>query len=346
MSNSVSALHVMQNDEDAVRQATNPPIMHKVRNFTARTVAADCATSLAVGLSAALPISIIDYSIMARVAGVTDSSLKELRRGIQTLLLRPHKFFLPCAENKCALVYAVCVTSYSLTYSSSNLTKSYFESHGMESKANLAAGVSSGVVNTLLSIWKDGIILKSLPPKNPQDIINARKKIPWLTRGLFATRDILTCVGAFTLAPMLANYIAPYVYHSRSMFSSAAAPNALPRTMSAAGIPVTDSAGVKAGSNHEGKIPLPMSNVDAAQLMTPVGLQFVTTVFHILAIRYRQTYPRIDVHDFVQSMKNSYIAATSLRMCRIIPAFGIGGIMNTKMRSNLLDIAEPNAPPR
>lgn len=94
----------------------------------------------------------IDYSIMARVAGITDSSVRELVKGFKTLFLRPHKFFLPCAENKCALVYAVCVTSYGVTYVNSNIAKSYYQANGTEAQANLAAGIVSGITNTITSI--------------------------------------------------------------------------------------------------------------------------------------------------------------------------------------------------
>lgn len=45
--------------------------------------------------------------------------------------------------------------------------------------------------------------------------------------------------------------------------------------------------------------------------------------------------------DLNESLQNTYVSATLLRMCRIIPAFGLGGIMNRRLRSNLLDVAEP-----
>lgn len=317
MSTELSTAPIMTEAE--LRNALKQAPLHKVKEFTASTAAADCATAVAVALTAAVPISIIDYSIMARVAGVSKSSGQELLKGIRTVLFRPHKFFLPCAENKCALVYRVCATTYGLTYIGSNLSKSYCESHGMPAEANWAAGIVSGVINTFLTIWKDSIILRALPPVNPNDLSSAKKPVPWMTRALFCGRDTLTCVAAFTLAPMIAVWLSGFTYHQR-------------RIPHANGLVLPE---------NEGKVKLPLSPVDTAQIVTPALLQFLTTLMHITAIRYRQTYPHFSWTDLSESLKSTYLSSTLLRMCRIVPAFGIGGIMNREMRSALLDRAEP-----
>ncbi|KAL7702282.1 hypothetical protein NQL31_000825 [Lotmaria passim] len=309
--------------EAELRKALQVTPLHKVRNFNSATAAADCATAVAVALTAAVPISIIDYSIMARVAGVTDSTMKELGKGLKTMLLRPHKFFLPCAENKCSLVFRACATTYGFTYISSNLSKSYCESHGMEAEANLAAGVASGVANTVFTIWKDSLILRVLPPASAKDLSNATKPVPFITRALFCGRDTLTCVAAFTLAPMIGAWISGFAYHQKYLPQ---APDAI--------LP-----------ENEGKVRLPISCADTAQIVTPALLQFVTTLMHITAIRYRQAYPNFTMKDLKDSLRKTYISSTLLRMCRIIPAFGLGGIMNRNMRSSLLDRAEPYTEP-
>ncbi|CBZ30696.1 conserved hypothetical protein [Leishmania mexicana MHOM/GT/2001/U1103] len=305
--------------EAELRKALQPAPLHKVKNFSGATIAADCSTAVAVALTAAIPISIIDYSIMARVAGVSPSSTQELFKGVTTVLLRPHKFFFPCAENKCSLVYRVCATTYGFTYMGSNLAKSYCESHGMEKDANLAAGIVSGVMNTVFTIWKDSIILRALPPANPKDLSSAKKPVPFLTRALFCGRDTLTCVAAFTFVPIVASWISGYAYHQKRLPQASDA--ILPE--------------------NEGKVRLPISCVDTAQMLTPALLQFLTTLMHITAIRYRQMYPHFSLKDLSDSMRSTYISSTLLRICRIMPAFGIGGIMNRELRSSLLDKADP-----
>ncbi|KAH9597446.1 hypothetical protein LSM04_006615 [Trypanosoma melophagium] len=303
--------------KDTVARKEHP---HRARTFTAGVVMADVTTALAVGATAAIPISIVDYSIMARVAGVTDSSMRELWRGTKTLFLRPHRFFLPCAQNKCSLVYGVCTVVYSSTYIGSNTTKSYCEAKGYSQEyCNLAAGIMSGVLNTITTVWKDGIILKNLPPANAETAAAAMKPVPWLTRGLFCARDTLTCVAAFTIAPMVATWLTQYCYNRTENAKRA---NPLP---------------------VEGKTHLPLSTVDTAQILTPAVLQFVTTLLHITAIRYRQTYPNFSMADLNQSLRQTYLSSTTLRIFRILPSFGLGAIFNREMRSKMLDRAEgPN----
>lgn len=310
--------------EAELRAAFSARPLHKVQNFSPYTMAADCTTAVAVAMTAAIPISIIDYSIMARVAGVTDSSLKELFRGIRTVLLRPHKFFLPCKENKCALVYAVCATTYGFTYMGSNMAKSYLESTDRENIANLTAGILSGAINTVLTIWKDSVILRALPPVNANDLASAKKPVPNLTRFLFGCRDVLTCVAAFTIAPALAVYLSQYIYHHRRV-----------KGVKDAALP-----------EDEGKRKFFLSPADTAQIITPALLQFVTTLMHITAIRYRQTYPQFNWADLKKSLHDTYLSSTLLRICRIIPAFGLGGILNREMRCELLNKAEPEAIPK
>ncbi|KEG09517.1 hypothetical protein DQ04_05091030 [Trypanosoma grayi] len=291
--------------------------LHRVREFTGSVILADLATATVVGATAAIPISIIDYSIMARVAGVTDSSMRELWRGTKTLLLRPHRFFLPSAENKCSLVFGVCFVVYTATYIGSNMTKSYCQANGYsDASGNFAAGIASGVMNTITTVWKDSIILRSLPPVSAETRAAALKPVPWMTRGLFCARDTLTCVAAFTIAPMVGAWLSKYCWNP------------------------AENAKLQPPPSVEGKVKMPLPNMDMAQILTPAVLQFVTTLMHITAIRYRQTYPNFNMKDLNESLRQTYLSSTMLRIVRILPSFGLGAIFNRELRSNLLDIAE------
>ncbi|KAG8339389.1 hypothetical protein ERJ75_000763100 [Trypanosoma vivax] len=289
-------------------------VTHRAQQFTAKVVLADVLTAGFVGFAAAIPISIIDYSIMARVAGTTSSSMRELCNGIRTLILRPHRFFLPCAENKCAVVFGACFAVYATTYMASNVTKSYYESHGHSvNSCNLAAGLGGGFLNTVMTMWKDSLILRVLPIPGQK---SGGKPVPWVTRGLFIGRDTLTCLAAFTIAPKVADWLANYFWNAK------------------------ESTKRKQLPPPEGKIHIPMATVDAAQIATPAMLQVVTTAMHIFAIRYHQTYPLFTHHDFFTSMRETYVTSLLLRITRIIPSFGIGGIVNREMRHGLLERAE------
>ncbi|CCD16419.1 unnamed protein product [Trypanosoma congolense IL3000] len=291
---------------------------HCVRRFTAGIVISDIATAAAVGFTAAIPISIVDYSIMARVAGVTNSSKRVLLEGIRTLFMRPHRFFLPCKDNKCAPVFGACFVVYSLTFSASNTTKSYCESKGYSAeRSNLFTGVAGGICNTAMTMWKDSLILRILPPVGGTPCSSGRPKpVPWLTRGLFITRDVFTCLAAFTFTPLVATWLTNYCCN------------------------VKENARLSQPLPTEGKISLPLSTADTAQLITPTALQTVTTLMHIYAIRYRQTYPNFTFKDYTTSLRETYCSSLLLRVMRILPSFGIGGIFNRELRSNLQDRVE------
>ncbi|AAZ11228.1 uncharacterized protein TEOVI_000014000 [Trypanosoma equiperdum] len=291
---------------------------HRVQQFTAGVALSDIATAGVVGFTAAIPISIVDYSIMARVAGVTNSSGRVLWEGMRTLFLRPHRFFIPCAENKCAPVFGACFTVYSLTFCTSNLTKSYCEAKGYTpERSNLITGLAGGATNTLMTMWKDSLILRILPPVGGASAGSGRPKpVPWLTRGLFVGRDVFTCLAAFTITPMVATWLTNYFWNAKEN-----AKLTQPRPL-------------------EGKTHIPLATVDLAQLITPTALQTVTTFMHIFAIRYRQTYPNFTFGDLSTSLRETYLSSLILRIVRILPAFGVGGILNRELRSDLQDRVE------
>ena len=274
--------------------------VHHVHRYGPGVLAADAVTACMVGFGAAIPISIIDYSIIAKVSGVVDSSVKELGAGVRTLFLRPHKFFLPCAENKYATVYRLVTTVYLFTYLVSNTTKSLLEPLGYSTnQCNLGAGITSGIVNIGLTVWKDSSILRLLPPKNEADRALAKLPVPTFSRLMFATRDMLTCIAAFTIAPMVSDYL-------RERY-------------------------------RQDQLPLRLSANDWGQIVTPAVLQMATTVVHITGIRYHRTQGNLSMGELAKSLKDNYVSATLLRVARIIPAFGIGGIFNRQTRYGLLD---------
>ena len=78
-----------------------------------------------------------------------------------------------------------------------------------------------------------------------------------------------------------------------------------------------------------------MFATDCGQIVT-CRLQVVTTLIHITVIRYQRKEALI-MSDLAEAIKANYVSATLLRITRIVPAFGIGGIFNRETRWNLLD---------
>ena len=70
----------------------------------------------------------------------------------------------------------------------------------------------------------------------------------------------------------------------------------------------------------------------AAQLITPVSMQIVSTPFHLAGL---DLYNRSGV-TFMERLtfiSQEYTKTTLARMARIFPAFGIGGVVNKKIRA-------------
>ncbi|KAF2637498.1 hypothetical protein P280DRAFT_552171 [Massarina eburnea CBS 473.64] len=75
-----------------------------------------------------------------------------------------------------------------------------------------------------------------------------------------------------------------------------------------------------------------------AQFVTPAAVQIVSTPLHLLGL---DLYNRQGVRAFGQNgrvarVMRDWVKSAFARMGRIVPAFGIGGVVNTKVRGNLM----------
>lgn len=70
------------------------------------------------------------------------------------------------------------------------------------------------------------------------------------------------------------------------------------------------------------------SGYQIAQLSAPLLVQFVGTPIHLLGldIYNRENQTMLSRYLYI---KNIYLSSLILRMLRFLPAFGIGGIVNT-----------------
>ncbi|KAE8354564.1 hypothetical protein BDV28DRAFT_130766 [Aspergillus coremiiformis] len=72
-----------------------------------------------------------------------------------------------------------------------------------------------------------------------------------------------------------------------------------------------------------------------AQLAIPASIQLVSTPIHLLGLDlYNRPMP-LPASDRMARVSRDWIGASLTRMCRIIPAFGIGGFANTEGRAFL-----------
>ncbi|KAJ6015698.1 hypothetical protein N7540_010289 [Penicillium herquei] len=74
-----------------------------------------------------------------------------------------------------------------------------------------------------------------------------------------------------------------------------------------------------------------------AQLAIPASIQLISTPIHLFGLDVYNRPQVLPTKDRISRISRDWIGASLLRMCRIIPAFGIGGFLNTEGRLYLHD---------
>lgn len=70
-----------------------------------------------------------------------------------------------------------------------------------------------------------------------------------------------------------------------------------------------------------------------AQITAPCMVQFLSTPLHLYGLdRYNRTAPNITLSDRFGRIRQEYFKTALARIARILPAFGIGGIVNKYIR--------------
>jgi hypothetical protein len=118
---------------------------------------------------------------------------------------------------------------------------------------------------------------------------------------LFAVRDCMTIFASFNIPPLLAPYFDKRL-----------------------------SADMK---KH-------ISGLSAAQFFAPAAVQLFSTPLHLLGL---DLYNRPTVDGFRERwhlVRKNWAVSAAARICRIVPAFGVGGVVNTKVRRSLMDKLE------
>lgn len=131
------------------------------------------------------------------------------------------------------------------------------------------------------------------------------RPVPLPSYVLFTARDCMTIFASFNLPPLLGPVIS---------------------------------------SNLSNEMQKTISGQTIAQFVAPAGIQLLSTPMHLLGLDLynrpstaKQTVTWAERAKIIQ--KNWGVSAVA-RMCRIMPAFGIGGVVNGKLRKNLMSKLE------
>lgn len=120
---------------------------------------------------------------------------------------------------------------------------------------------------------------------------------------LFALRDCLTIFASFNVPPLISPALAKY----------------LPK---------------------DGGV----SPATAAQFLAPAAVQFASTPLHLLGLdlynRRSSPHAKIPFRERWDAVGKNWLVSSAARICRIIPAFGVGGVVNMKVRGSLMEKLE------
>lgn len=80
-----------------------------------------------------------------------------------------------------------------------------------------------------------------------------------------------------------------------------------------------------------------------AQLGIPASIQLISTPIHLFGLDLYNRQSPLPLKDRLNRVSRDWIGASLIRMCRIIPAFGLGGFVNTEGRAFLQQQLAGNA---
>lgn len=77
-----------------------------------------------------------------------------------------------------------------------------------------------------------------------------------------------------------------------------------------------------------------------AQIVTPAAMQILATPLHLIGLDIYNRPGRMLWQSRARRVRANWLPATVARMCRIVPAYGLGGVVNARMRSRMVHSLE------
>ncbi|KAJ4302917.1 hypothetical protein N0V90_001808 [Kalmusia sp. IMI 367209] len=248
-------------------------------------------------------LTAIDRAVVENVASSSGSLSTALKTNLLCTFRYPRRFFV-------AKPFFYMWTLYAVTYTTANsvgsLTKTFMD-NGSDVLANSITFLATCVVNVPLGVWKDIRFVQTFgrntPPNSTTNIPNSKAKTsvkPIPQAPLQAPRFPRTVGATFLLRDAI------------TILGSFTLPPMLSHTL-----PLAD----------------PAAQMAAAQLLVPVLSQVVATPVHLLGLDLYSNPQRWEKGERARRIKRGLLGTTAARCARIIPAFGVGGIVNTGLRS-------------
>lgn len=80
-----------------------------------------------------------------------------------------------------------------------------------------------------------------------------------------------------------------------------------------------------------------MSRASVAQFLAPASVQLLSTPLHLFGLDlYNREGGRTSFADRLSKVRKDWLMSSFARMARIVPAFGVGGVVNTGVRQRMM----------
>jgi len=83
-----------------------------------------------------------------------------------------------------------------------------------------------------------------------------------------------------------------------------------------------------------------ISRASTAQFLAPAAVQLISTPFHLMGLDLYNRNGGTPLSDRLRKVRVDWLKSSVARMCRIIPAFGVGGVVNNGMRARFMKTLE------
>lgn len=248
---------------------------------------------------------------------------QSLASSVKSLVTRPHRFLTSAP-------FLLIYTLYSCTYLSANFIDTSVSTLSDRAFDNVSTGpakfAATAMVNMSLCVYKDSRFAKMFGVQGqsssgtqaqakgaPSSLGGSQKsaghpikpppqspptpKVPKTSLSLFCLRDSLTIFASFNLPPLVSPLI----------------PDVLAST--------------------------PSSKAALAQFSIPASVQLISTPLHLLGLDLynRQHAGGIPAADRWARVKRDWAPSCAARVARIVPAFGVGGVVNTRLREHFMN---------
>jgi hypothetical protein len=192
---------------------------------------------------------------------------------------------------------------YGGTYITANTLDTFFSTVNNKPATTVTAGTpkffATSTTNLTLCLYKDNQFVRMFGPPG-----TVPGRIPLPSYALFAMRDALTIFASFNVPPVLA----PLIPISEGMAKT-------------------------------------VSQLSVAQFLAPATIQLASTPLHLLgldlynrpAISGANGSSAVSWRSRWDAVRVNWLKTSVARMCRIVPAFGIGGVVNRRVRFALME---------